>query len=346
VVTGHVELLANEGATRGPEQREQDGKHRQLFEATRILSRSAEFIVSRLRKGCRIVGRNATVVESLVVFAALRLQRQREKGSLTVSPDADDQIVTRQARTASTFVEIADTLVDDFDVIDVLSVLSSRCVELLGAAAAGILLADTHGNLRVMAASTEQTRLLELFQLQNDQGPCLECFKTGAIVVSSDLTLGSPWPTFAAESIRAGFPSVCAIPLRLRSTVLGCLNLFMFEPQPLSADDVALAQALADVASIAIMQDQSARDAALRERNLQHALNSRISIEQAKGMIAERGRVDMDTAFSCLRAYARNHNRGLTELAESLVAGRTSIDAVSSGSRPAAGSVPRPTLPS
>jgi GAF domain-containing protein len=244
-----------------------------------------------------------------------------------------ERALRRNARAALTFVEIADTLVDDFDVIDLLTVLTSRSVELLEASAAGILLADPDGQLRVMAASTEELRLLELFQIQNHEGPCLDCFQTGAVVINDDLRDASPWPQFATESLRAGFPSVCAIPLRLRDLTLGCLNLFMSEPMPLSAADVGLAQALADVASIAIVQDQTARDAAIREDKLQHALNSRIAIEQAKGMIAERARLDMDNAFARLRAFARNNNRGLTEVAESMIAGTSDVDAVIRGLR-------------
>ena len=237
--------------------------------------------------------------------------------------------LTRQALTATTFVEIVDTLVDDFDVIEVLTLLTSRSVELLEAAAAGILLADSAGQLRVIGASTEQVGLLELFQIQNDEGPCLDCFHTGQVVRSFSLDEISPWPRFAAESVSAGFPSVCAVPLRLKELILGCLNLFMSEPVGLSDVEVSLAQALADVASIAIVQDQASRQAAIREGHLQHALTSRISIEQAKGMISERGHVDMDEAFTRLRSYARNNNRGLTEVAESLVAGRISVESVS-----------------
>jgi GAF domain-containing protein len=227
----------------------------------------------------------------------------------------------RQTLTASTFVELVDTLVDEFDVIDLLTVLASRCVDLLEAAAAGILLADASGHLRVMAASTEQIAVLELFQVQNEQGPCMDSFRTGQVVVAPDLTRGSPWPLLAAESKGGGYPTVCAGPLRLRDVILGCLNLFMTNGVSLSSGDIHLAQALADVASIAIVQDQAARDAAIREDRLQHALNSRIAIEQAKGMLAERGNVDMDEAFKRLRSFARNHNRGLTEVAQSLATG-------------------------
>jgi GAF domain-containing protein len=250
-----------------------------------------------------------------------------------VSNDAELKALNRQALTATTFVEIVDTLVDDFDVIEVLTVLTARSVELLEAAAAGILLVDTEGHLRVMAASTEQVGLLELFQIQNDQGPCLDCFRAGAVVADSNLGAASPWPQFADESVRAGFPSVCAVPLRLKDLVLGCLNLFMSEPVALSAGEIALAQALADVACIAIVQDQATREAAIREGHLQHALNSRIVIEQAKGMIAERGSIDMDDAFARLRTFARSHNRGLTEVAEGLVNGTFQLDAVIGGRR-------------
>jgi GAF domain-containing protein len=243
-----------------------------------------------------------------------------------MSDGAPLRSVNRQARTATALVEIVDTLVSDFDVIDVLTVLTARCVELLEAAAAGILLADNTGRLRVIGASTEQIQLLELFQIQNDEGPCLDCFKTGKVVLNDHLDTDSTWPQFAAESVRAGFPSVCAVPLRINDVILGCLNLFMSEPVRLSDADVAIAQALADVAGIAIMQDQAIRDAAIRERQLQHALNSRIAIEQAKGMIAEHDGVDMDDAFSRLRAIARTHDRRLTETAQALVAGTVTID--------------------
>lgn len=258
----------------------------------------------------------------------------------TTIGDADEQTMVeeralrRQELTAITFVEIVDTLVDDFDVIEVLTVLTSRTVELLAASAAGILLADEHGHLRVMAASTEQIQLLELFQLQNDEGPCLDSYRTGNVVAHASLGPDSPWPRFAAESVASGYPSVCAIPMRFKERVLGCLNLFISRPVSLPPTDVALAQALADVASIAVVQDQATRLAAVREGHLQHALTSRISIEQAKGMVSEYARVDMDQAFAQLRQFARNHNRGLTEVAQALATGDLAIDVVAGPRRP------------
>jgi GAF domain-containing protein len=245
------------------------------------------------------------------------------------------QQVSRRAQAASAFVELVDSLVDDFDVIDVLTVLTTRCVELLGAAAAGILLADGQGTLRVIGASNEQAHLLELLQLQNDQGPCLDSYRRGAIVSNGDMGAGSPWPEFAVVSVAAGYPSVCAIPMRFRSFTMGCLNLFMSQPIVLPDDDVSLAQALAHVASIAIAQDQTIRESALRESHLQHALESRIVIEQAKGMIAAQSSVDMDSAFTMLRAHARNNNLRLTDVAKAVIAGTTTIRSTRSTVRPA-----------
>src|SRR5688500_16044732 len=179
----------------------------------------------------------------------------------------------RESIATRTFVQLADTLVVDFDLIDLLTVLANRSVELLDAAAAGILLADRDGRLRVMAASDEQVELLELFQVQSEEGPCLDCYGSGDAVINSDLRGPTPWPDFSAESVRLGFPSVCALPMRLRDNVLGCLNLFMSEPVSLSDTDIALAQALADVSSIAIVQDGAKRLATTRELQLQHALD-------------------------------------------------------------------------
>ncbi len=245
-----------------------------------------------------------------------------------MTPDTPQGTTTREARVARIFVELADSLVGDFDVIDLLTMLASRSVELLDAAAAGILLADADERLRVMAASSEQVELLELFQIQNDEGPCLDAYRTGEQVAHGDLTADSPWPLFAAESVRNGFPSVYAVPMRLRAVVLGCLNLFMTQPRQLSDDDATLAQALADVASIAITQHRITLDAALRQSQLQHALDSRVLIEQAKGILAERGQIDMDEAFARLRSYARQNRALLTDIAGGLVTGTLPIDTV------------------
>ncbi len=228
-------------------------------------------------------------------------------------------VANREELLADTFVQLADTLVDDFDIIELLTMLSGRCVELLDASATGILLADVHRSLHVVAASSEAVNLLELFQIQNSEGPCLDAFRTGKAVVHGNLGDASPWPAFGRKAIEAGLPSVHAFPMRVRDTVLGTLNLFMAEAGPLADADVTVAQALAHAATIALLQDRAASDANRLSAQLQGALNSRVSIEQAKGAIAERAGVGMDEAFARLRSYARDHNAKLTDVAEAVV---------------------------
>ncbi len=231
-----------------------------------------------------------------------------------------ETVATREAQIMRTFLELADTLVADFDIIDSLTVLASRCVEILDTAATGILLADADGVLRLIAASSEQARLLELFQLQNDEGPCMEAFASGLPVVHADLYAAiERWPRFAPFAIGAGYDSVYAIPLRLRGHIIGALNLFRSGPGPLADDDISLAKALADLASITILQAQAATEAQRRDEQLQHALDSRVIIEQAKGMLAEHAHIDMPTAFDHIRTSARNTNTKLTDLASCIV---------------------------
>ena len=224
---------------------------------------------------------------------------------------------------ADVFVEMADTLVDEFDVIDFLHVLTERCVELLGVSAAGLLLTDQRGTLQVVAASSERTRLLELFQLQTDQGPCLDCFATGQSVHCADLATAEPmrrWPRFAEQAGVNGFRAVDALPMRLRNQVIGAMNLFRQEPGEMPAPTVALAQALADIATIGLLQERTIREGQVLSEQLQHALNSRAVIEQAKGMLSERYTLPMEQSFVVLRRHARDHNRHLTELAREVVA--------------------------
>ncbi|MFD3924732.1 GAF and ANTAR domain-containing protein [Streptomyces sp. NPDC058614] len=221
---------------------------------------------------------------------------------------------------AKTFVELADNLVADFDLIDFLRLLTDRCVGLLGASAAGVLLADRDGELRVVAASDEQVRLLELFQLQNDEGPCLDCFRTGAPVTVADLGAATTrWPRFAVQARRRGFGAVQALPMRLRDEVVGALNLFRATPGPFDPAATPLAQALADVATISLLQQRSALRSTVLNEQLQTALNSRVLIEQAKGKLAERQGIDMERAFSELRGYARAHNRRLSDVARAFI---------------------------
>jgi transcriptional regulator with GAF, ATPase, and Fis domain len=221
---------------------------------------------------------------------------------------------------SGTFVELADTMVADFDVIDFLHILTDRSVSLLAVSAAGVMLADPRGELRVAAASSEAAELMELFQLQNDEGPCLDCFRTGRPVTAADLTgPDQRWPQFAAAAARAGFRVVEALPMRLRNEVIGALNLFGAAAEPLSPADLRVGQALADVATIGLLQERAVRRVETVAEQLQGALNSRVVVEQAKGKLAERLSIDMDAAFGLLRAYARNSNQRLTDVARNFV---------------------------
>jgi GAF domain-containing protein len=230
--------------------------------------------------------------------------------------------MSREAVLARTMVELADSLVDDFDIIELLTTLSDRCVAVLDIAAAGIMLATPDGKLQAMTSSNEAMRVVELFELQSDEGPCLDCFHSGQPVVNQDLTnAGDRWARFAPVAVSAGFRAADAIPMRLRGQIIGALNLFRTQLGSMSDDDVVVAQALADIATIAILQNRTADESRELNAQLETALSSRIVIEQAKGMVAERQRIRVDEAFDRLRRHARNHNLRLADVARDIVDG-------------------------
>lgn len=225
-------------------------------------------------------------------------------------------------RLATIFVEVADTLVDEFDLIDFLHMLTDRAAALVDAAAVGIVLADSRGTLEFMAGSNENAKLLELLQLQNHEGPCLEAFRTAQPVINVDLgAAGDRWPRFAPRAAAAGFHAVHAFPLRLRQQTIGAMNVFgTTRGGDFHDNDVTVMQALADVASIALIQERAIRRGEVLTEQLQGALNSRIVIEQAKGAVAQARGVSVDEAFASLRNYARSHNQRLTDVAYAVVA--------------------------
>ncbi len=245
--------------------------------------------------------------------------------------------MSREALLVRTFVELADTLVDDFDVVELLTILADRCVEVLDVAAAGLMVASVDGVLRVVASSSDAMRVLELFELQSEDGPCPECFRTGLPVVNQQLDrVDARWPRFAPRAREAGFESVHALPMRLRGQTIGALNLFRAVPGNLDETDVTAAQAFADVATIAVLQQRAVAEAQVVNDQLTRALNSRIVIEQAKGMVAERTGVGMELAFARLRAHARNHNLRLVDLAQGVIDGSQPVATLdSAASRPA-----------
>ena len=236
---------------------------------------------------------------------------------------------------AQTFLELADTLVADFDIVDFLHTLANRCSELFQPAEAGVMLADQRGGLRVVASSSERAHLLELFELMNEQGPCLDCFRTGTRVLAPDLgDERGRWPLFTGEAVAAGFLSAHSLPLRFRSQVIGALNLF--RPQPGLLDDHALAgaQAMADIATISILQERTLREARVLAEQLQRALNSRVVIEQAKGVLAERAKINLDEAFDLLRTHARSHNLRLHDVATAAISSLLTVEELASPLKP------------
>ena len=235
----------------------------------------------------------------------------------------------REAALVKTFAELADTLVEDFDVVELLTLLADRCVDVLDAAAAGIMLADSAGELRVIASSSDAMRILEVFEVQSADGPCPECYRTGEAVVQEHLSSNTDrWPRFTPKALEAGFRSVQALPMRLRGHAIGALNLFGANEGSLSGADVTAAQAFADVATIAILQHRAASEAQVLNEQLTHALNSRVLVEQAKGMVAERLKLKVEQSFDRLRAHARSRNLRLVDVARDVIEGRLPAEAL------------------
>ena len=227
---------------------------------------------------------------------------------------------SRESAVSQAFVSLANGMVDGVDVVDLLSGLTADCARLLDIASAGLLLADRRGVLHVVAASSEVTRNLELFQLQREEGPCLDCYRGGTAVVVADLSRERDrWPQFVAAATQAGFASVHALPMRLQDSVLGTLGLFGEEPGQLNDEDLDLGQALAHVASVALVADRAVTDRSLVNEQLQSALDTRVLVEQAKGLLAQLGDLEMHDAFAVLRRYSRDNNLRLGDVARRLV---------------------------
>ena len=233
----------------------------------------------------------------------------------------------REGEVAAAFMSLTSTLATSYDIVDLLDQLASHCAQLLNIRSAGLLIADGLGVLHVLAAFNEQTRQLEVLQLQRDEGPCLDCFHSGSPVLVPDLVDSSArWPQFVPAARAAGFASVHAVPVRLRNNVLGALGLFGDTPGQLNAQDLALGQALADVASLALVHARVVPDQMAISDQLQAALTSRVLIEQAKGLVAQRSGVDVAAAFVLLRRYARDHGQRLSDIAGQIVARHLSIE--------------------
>lgn len=234
--------------------------------------------------------------------------------------------LSREKKIVSTFVTLADSLVVGFDVIELLQTLVDTCTEVLEVSAAGLMLADDEGNLGVVASTSEAGHLVDLIQLSSGTGPCVDSYRTGAVVSVADIAeIRDQWPTFIDTALDQGFHAVHAVPLRLRTEVIGTMNLFSTQPGILDDENAALAQGLADVATIAILQERALREHNIAREQLQGALTSRIVIEQAKGVISQLRNVDMDEAFALLRQYARSNHLQIREVSEKVVARTVTI---------------------
>jgi GAF domain-containing protein len=226
---------------------------------------------------------------------------------------------SREARVNMAFVAVADTLTKDFDVVDLLHTLVEKCTEILNTDAGGLMLVGDDGTLHLMTSTSEAADFVEVMQIDAASGPCIDCFTTGTAVSVSDIeNEGKRWPAFQAAAAQQGFRSAHATPLKLRGQVIGTMNLFSTKPIALSERDAALGQALADVATIGILQERLIHEGHVVAEQLHAALDSRILIEQAKGMIAESLSIDMDDAFTVLRGHARNNNLTIRSVAEQI----------------------------
>lgn len=260
--------------------------------------------------------------------------------------------MTREHRIADAFVTVADTLTANFDIIDLLHTLVNECVDLLDVDAGGLVLADESGELQLVASTSEQAEFVEVIQLSAGVGPCVDCYNKGVAVTVADMEQedGNTWPEFQAASLQQGFHAVFATPMRLRGQVLGAMNLFSKSPGAPTEQDALLAQALADIATIGILQERSIRETHILNEQLQRALESRVLIEQAKGVLAAVSSLDMDEAFTALRSYARSNRLTLRDVAQKVAARELDdifeVVAAKNGERVAvSSSAPRPQAP-
>ncbi|MEO8262339.1 MAG: GAF and ANTAR domain-containing protein [Pseudolysinimonas sp.] len=236
---------------------------------------------------------------------------------------------SREARLNAAFVAVADSLTEHYDVVDLLHTLVSECTQIVGATAGGLMLADAQGRLQLIASTDESAELVEVMQLAAGVGPCVDCFNRGAAVSVPDIAgSGGQWPDFSAAALGQGFHSVHATPMKLRGEVIGTMNLFLAATGALTDRDEAVVRALADVATIGVLQQRIATESHIVADQLQRALDSRVLIEQAKGAMAEALNLTMEQAFTALRSYARNHNLTLNEVSSMLTTRRLSPQAV------------------
>lgn len=215
--------------------------------------------------------------------------------------------------------EFARTLVVHYEISEVLYQLADRTTELLGVAGAGVCLGE-EGHLRFVTGVNEATVRVEQAQERVQEGVCVEAFQTGKPVAVPDLALiGDKWTDFRAEARSVGVSAVVGIPMRLDDEVLGAVNIYATEARQWSDDDIATAQVLADMATSYLVNASELEKSRRTAEQLQEALQSRIVIEQAKGVLSAERRIPIDEAFEALRAHARSHSANLRAVAEAVV---------------------------
>jgi transcriptional regulator with GAF, ATPase, and Fis domain len=233
---------------------------------------------------------------------------------------------TRESLLVHTFVTLADSLVAPYDIIDLLQTLVDRTTELFDASASGIILGPDDQHLEIIVSTSETSRIVGLMQLRAGEGPCVEAVTTGQVVsVANTAEIHDRWPTFAAAAEGSGYLSVHAIPLRLRGETIGSLNLFRDREGALNDSDAVAAQALADVATISVLQERTIRDGTIIREQLQRALDSRVVIEQAKGVIAHTHGLDMDEAYRLIRHHSRSAQTAMSAVAVGIIDGSIQI---------------------
>lgn len=235
---------------------------------------------------------------------------------------------SRETQVIDTFLALTDTLTREFDTLDFLTMLAESSTELLDIAATGVILTDGQGGLSMAAGSSEQSRLLEVFAAATEDGPCRECVDSAAPVIAADLRETDRWPRFCAGAAEAGFRAVHSVPMRCREETVGVVTFLHTEPHRLEPPDARLGQALADAATIGLLHEQAVRRAETTREQLQQALNSRIVIEQAKGVLATQGGIAPEEAFTILRSHARGNGLRLSELARAVVEGGMDLTSI------------------
>ncbi|PPF27417.1 transcriptional regulator [Rathayibacter tritici] len=227
---------------------------------------------------------------------------------------------SREHSVIKTFVALSDTLVDDYDVVDFTQTLVESSATLFDAVSAGLVLADPAGSLEVLASTDEDARLIELLQLDRGSGPCIQCFETGQPVIVEDVrAVGAEWAEFRERAIEIDVLAAHCVPMRSGGTTIGSLSLFQSRPGRLDRDDIAVVQAFADVATIGILHQRALQQSTVTQEQLQRALDSRVLIEQAKGILAYAHRTTVEQAFEVLRVRSRATSTPITTLAQEII---------------------------